>query len=556
MEHLVDAQLPGLPPIPSKAMAFETSSDLSPDEFDSDPEPELEDTIVTRAGSVIHTTDSYLPTEPVDDADDNDFDDDASDIDSLIIDSMEELRDESLKGGPNTCTLEEAGYYRRLLRSIGPQEFCAQTVESGSVTARKLLTAFGIRPPEYLVESNASDEEYYPFLSLAISRELSKRLKLTNYNTVDDAVELIKKSKNIIVLTGAGISTSLGIPDFRSKNTGLYDQLAHLGLNDPQEVFDIHTFRRDPTIFFSVAKDILPSTKRFTPTHAFIRLLQDKGKLLTNYSQNIDNIEAAAGILPEKLIQCHGSFATASCVECHYKVPGETIYDDIKAGRIPNCERCTSLLQAEKRPRKRKRSRNGQDKKRRRGASGYSTDDDESDDVPQAGVMKPDITFFGEALPDTFSDRLTGHDRDLVDLVIVIGTSLKVAPVSEVVPYLPANIPQMYISMQPVTHVNFDIDLLGECDVVVAEICRRAGWDLKHSMVGDNKLIGIKPQEGFPSRHIFTSLKIEKEASTEPKIRTEDSAETRKSNGVHGPKKRTPPTEMKNEVFEKELEIR
>jgi hypothetical protein len=99
MEHLVDAQLPGLPPIPSKAMAFETSSDLSPDEFDSDPEPELEDTIVTRAGSVIHTTDSYLPTEPVDDADDNDFDDDASDIDSLIIDSMEELRDESLKGG-------------------------------------------------------------------------------------------------------------------------------------------------------------------------------------------------------------------------------------------------------------------------------------------------------------------------------------------------------------------------------------------------------------------------------------------------------------------------
>lgn len=62
--------------------------------------------------------------------------------------------------------------------------------------------------------------------------------------------------------------------------------------------------------------------------------------------------------------------------------------------------------------------------------------------------LQPDITFFGEPLPPTFNDRLVNHDRNLVDLVLVIGTSLKVAPVSEVVGYLPANVPQIYISRE------------------------------------------------------------------------------------------------------------
>ena len=60
--------------------------------------------------------------------------------------------------------------------------------------------------------------------------------------------------------------------------------------------------------------------------------------------------------------------------------------------------------------------------------------------------LQPDITFFGEDLPDEFSRRLIHHDCDLADLVIVIGTSLKVAPVAEVPGILPPNIPQIYIS--------------------------------------------------------------------------------------------------------------
>ncbi len=243
-------------------------------------------------------------------------------------------------------------------------------------------------------------------------------------------MELIKKAKNVIVLTGAGISTSLGIPDFRSKDIGLYSKLAHLGLSNPQQVFDIHEFREDPSIFFSVARDILHDSDRFSPTHAFIALLQEKGKLLTNYSQNIDNLEAKAGIRPDKLVQCHGSFATATCFKCGNKVPGESIFPDIRAGAIPHCRKCVRGKRVTNNSRKRKVSRDGTETRTRRRHGDYDSNSDSEYDLPTngAGIMKPDITFFGEPLPDDFSVRLTEHDRDLVDLVVVIGPSLKVAP--------------------------------------------------------------------------------------------------------------------------------
>ncbi|KAL2119769.1 hypothetical protein VTJ04DRAFT_6730 [Mycothermus thermophilus] len=441
---------------------------------------------------------------------------DSWETESLFQDAIEDLaEDRFFTDDPEACTPEEAIEFRKLLRAVGPKVFCERTIFAGLITAKKLLTAFGIRPPAFL--EGADDSDYHPLLSLALSRELSKRAKLPAYNSVDDAVELLKRCNNIMVLTGAGISTSLGIPDFRSKGTGLYSKLEHLGLSDPQEVFDIRLFREDPTIFYSVAKDILPNHNRFSPTHAFIALLQEKGKLLTNYSQNIDNLEAKAGIRPDKLVQCHGSFATASCVKCGYKVPGETIFPDIKAGRIPRCRRCATqpgrTLPNGSNSRKRKVNRDGTEKKPRRRPGDYDSNSDSEFDAPSGsgsyancGVMKPDITFFGEPLPDEFGRRLTEHDRDRVDLLIVIGTSLKVAPVSEVVPFLPPHIPQIYISRTPVSHVNFDIDLLGDCDVVVAELCRRAGWDLKHEMIPEGQVVETKLVEGWQSRHVFTQV--------------------------------------------------
>lgn len=162
-------------------------------------------------------------------------------------------------------------------------------------------------------------------------------------------------------------------------------------MSDPQEVFDINVFHEDPSIFFSIAKDILPTEKKYSPTHGFIKLLQDKDKLLTNYTQNIDNIEANAGVLPEKIVQCHGSFATATCVKCHYTVPGDEVFHEIKEGAVPECPECKKSIAPETlRPQglKRKRSKTGQQKDRKE-------DDDSSEDdydIPTPGVMK--VSYF------------------------------------------------------------------------------------------------------------------------------------------------------------------
>ncbi|EQL02749.1 NAD-dependent histone deacetylase [Ophiocordyceps sinensis CO18] len=433
--------------------------------------------------------------------------------DSLFEDAFEELSNENATPDPDSCTLEETGRLRRELREHGPAVFCQRTVDAGRYTAKKLLSAFGLRAPPFL--EGGPDEAYFSLLSLAISRELSKRAKLSCYNSVDDAVGLLARCSNIVVITGAGISTSLGIPDFRSKGTGLYSKLEHLGLNDPQEVFDIDLFRQDPSIFYSVAREIVPATDRHTPTHRFIAMLHQRGKLLTNYSQNIDNLEVKAGLPKDKLVQCHGSFGTASCVQCAFQIQGDTIFPDIRAGNIPRCPRCLESLRANNGPSaalKRKRSAAADAKKRRRWSDLGDDDDDDDDDdgrydIPQAGVMKPDITFFGEALPDEFSRRLTEHDRDKVDLVVVIGTSLKVTPVSEIVSWLPPHIPQLYVSRQAVNHINFDIDLLGDCDVVVAELCRRLDWPLEHEMIPKGQVIDVRTEAGYKSRHIFEPVK-------------------------------------------------
>ena len=318
-----------------------------------------------------------------------------------------------------------------------------ENITSDKMTARKLCTAFGVKIPKFL--EDAPDEHFYQLLGLAINRELNKRPRLEQYKTIDDAAKLLQERKHIMVITGAGISTSLGIPDFRSKNTGFYSRLLQMGYDEPEQVFDIRNFDDDPRTFYALAGDIIPDLEKWTPTHEFIRLLQDKDKLLTNYTQNIDNVEAHAGIRKENLIQCHGSWAMATCRKCKYKVPGEDIFDSVRAQKPAECKKCLDDIAAQQPGKKRKRAANGGGSRKKRS----SDEDSESDgayDIPEPGIMKPDITFFGEALPNNFFDRLSYEDKDKVDLVIVMGTSMKVAPVSEIPNFLPRNVPQIYIS--------------------------------------------------------------------------------------------------------------
>lgn len=304
------------------------------------------------------------------------------------------------------------------------------------------------------------------FLQKSINEIYRSRTKLSNFHTINHMINAIKNSNKIIVLTGAGISTSLGIPDFRSSQ-GFYSKMKSLNLDDPQDVFDLFIFKEDPSIFYSIAYMILPPEGSFTPLHGFIKLLQDKNKLLRNYTQNIDNLEGNVGLEPDKVIQCHGSFASASCVSCKFKVPGETIYPFIKNKKIPYCAFCKS--------------------ERRNLIQKFNKAEDEGSDIKRFkhlnsfGVMKPDITFFHEGLPDIYHNTIK-QDVQECDLLICIGTSLKVAPVSDIVNILPENVPQILINRDPINHHEFDVEILGYCDQAITWMCNKdnLNWKINH----------------------------------------------------------------------------
>lgn len=359
----------------------------------------------------------------------------------------------------------------RDLKEHGMAHFVSQYVIARAIPIPKLLSAFGVYLCPELRTKRRKTLLY--FLEVAMYQVLQKREKLPMYNTVDDAVELIKKSRNIMILTGAGISVSCGIPDFRSRN-GLYAQLQERGeydLDDPQQMFDIHYFREKPAVFYSFASQIYPSNFIPSPCHRFIKLIEDKGKLLRNYTQNIDTLETRAGV--QKVLQCHGSFATASCINCKTTVPGSAIETDIMNHTIPLCKVCASAPPPAVVPAKPKK------KGKKRNLQPWESDGEEEPDVPELppGIMKPDITFFGEKLTDAF-ERALIEDRPKVDLLLVIGTSLKVSPVSEILTHLRHSVPQILINKTPVRHINPDIVLLGNADEVVQYLCQKLGWDL------------------------------------------------------------------------------
>lgn len=94
-------------------------------------------------------------------------------------------------------------------------------------------------------------------------------------------------------------------------------------------MFDISYFRKDPRPFFKFAREIYPGQFKPSPCHRFIRNIEKQNRLLRNYTQNIDTLEQVAGL--ERVVQCHGSFATATCTKCSLKVKADEIKEEIFA---------------------------------------------------------------------------------------------------------------------------------------------------------------------------------------------------------------------------------
>lgn len=110
--------------------------------------------------------------------------------------------------------------------------------------------------------------------------------------------------------------SAAGIPDFRSPGSGLYHNLQKYNLPDPQAIFELDFFSKNPKPFFELAKELYPGSFKPTPCHYFIKLLEEKGLLLRHYTQNIDTLERVAGISDKKLVEAHGTFYTGHCQKC------------------------------------------------------------------------------------------------------------------------------------------------------------------------------------------------------------------------------------------------
>ncbi|KAJ3093855.1 NAD-dependent protein deacetylase sirtuin-2 [Physocladia obscura] len=281
-----------------------------------------------------------------------------------------------------------------------------------------------------------------------------------NYDTDLSAFANHIRSNNcsrIVVLAGAGLSTSAGIPDFRSPGSGLYYNLQKYNLPSPESVFDIAYFRNNPLPFFTLAKELFPGNFAPTLSHYFLRLLSEKNFLRRIYTQNIDTLERAAKINPSYIVEAHGSFGSASCVGGLASDATEFVTKDNNSGSFFKFEPAVSLD-------KPCGATYSQNWIQERIFSNNGENIPPKCDNCKHGIVKPDITFFGESLPKRFFD-LCERDLKEADAVIVIGSSLKVMPFAILPTLVNSNVPRLLINRELVGDFEeFSAEHLGNDD--------------------------------------------------------------------------------------------
>lgn len=243
-----------------------------------------------------------------------------------------------------------------------------------------------------------------------------------------------KKFKNISIITGAGVSTSAGIPDFRSPDTGIYSLIHDLGFSIPEDIFSLEFLQESPEPFFQIANRFLTIEAEPVLAHHFIKKCADEGMLLMNYTQNIDGLELKAGLPLRFLLQAHGHMRSAHCCKCHGKYDIEEFFEYTKKEQVFYCssEKCD-------------------------------------------GIIKPDIVFFGEKLPNKYESQFNRIVKS--DLVIVMGTSLKVKPFSGLLNLMPASTPLVLFNREnPGIERDNLLFLKGDIEKNLEKITKDCGW--------------------------------------------------------------------------------
>jgi len=198
---------------------------------------------------------------------------------------------------------------------------------------------------------------------------------------IEYAAELFRQAKRAVILTGAGISTPSGIPDFRSEGTGLWSR------DEPMEVASLTTFRYAPERFYKWFRPLASSIVNAQPNPAHIALaeLEQIGRLKVIITQNMDALHHKAG--SQNVIEMHGTLRTLSCTQCFQQFDSTPFLRPfVERGDIPHCAHC-------------------------------------------GGVLKPDVILFGEQLPQKAWLQAQRASREC-DLMLVAGSSLEVLPVA------------------------------------------------------------------------------------------------------------------------------
>lgn len=201
-------------------------------------------------------------------------------------------------------------------------------------------------------------------------------------NRVDHAAELLRGAHYTVALTGAGLSTPSGIPDFRSPGSGMWAQV------DPFQVASLFAFRRKPEAFFEWIRPLarLMLDAQPNPAHVALAQLEQAGLLRAIVTQNIDGLHQRAG--SRSVFEVHGHMREATCIRCYKVFPAGPFVDHfMNDGRVPMCPAC-------------------------------------------GNVLKPNVILFGEQLPALVMLEAQRQVRQC-DVMIVAGSSLEVAPVSE-----------------------------------------------------------------------------------------------------------------------------
>jgi len=193
-------------------------------------------------------------------------------------------------------------------------------------------------------------------------------------------VELIASRQPCVVLTGAGVSTESGIPDFRSPS-GLWAKV------DPMEYASLQAFRADPEKvwrFYAPRIEMLTGAEP-NAAHLALAELERRGLVTAVVTQNIDLLHERAG--SREVVEVHGSIRTATCPSCGAVHPLAEVVAQVEAEGMPRCRECEA-------------------------------------------VLKPDVVFFGELLPEAAIDRAYELARASA-LMLVVGSALEVHPIAE-----------------------------------------------------------------------------------------------------------------------------